>query len=938
MRSFVLKLSLLLITFPLLSKAQHITIDSLFWVITDTVAADQAEESFTNSSELNALFNQFGVSKYEQVFPYANTEALHHVYEIECNCDIDSLMDTMQENFPNMYTGYRRLDYEQVSLYDPADNMWGITLQNPNSWLWYLLKIQANLAWDITRGNPNLGVALLDTDFDISHPDLAGKISPLYDPFDNIAYDCQTSHPHGTEVAALLAGETAETGTTPNGQLASVGFNTKVMAYKAWAGDYIERALHASTIMGAKVLTSSAGGWTNCPDQSGIEELIVKEILDNGTTIIMPAGNGSVSYNVCNSIDSLHQTAFFPLSPYYDERIIIVSSTGVNDQHDYGTNTHSHYPYVDLCAPGYEILTATPDNCGTNQWPYTSGHGTSYSAPITAGVAALMYSVNPCLTPSWSQDILKNTTDPIADAANFPGVLGTGRLNAFKAVKAAQSSYSTSLDLYMKDRLEDFGDEQNPYSIMADRDNSPDIWVRNQQDGFDNQEHQEPEYQVSSPVYVYVRVRNKSCTSSNGNEELKLYWSKASSWSSWPQNWNGSQPTIGNLIGSADLSNLESGRDTIIEFTWTILDPYVHQNWASCLLARIENSSVDGITVYPNFLEEDVYHNNNIAMRNLMITDIIAGKAVPGDIGGVFYPHGTHVYIGNVTPNDNTEFDINFSISDDPSAPSILDKAEIKVIFDDEGWNIIEEQLEGNSDIEIIRDKEILITGDDVTISDISFPKETRVPIYVGFSFLADEISDTDPMQYEYHVRQYLSSESSLKGGVHFQINREERDDFDADAGEDKEIHLGDSVTITANSIGEAATYFWYDMENTLVNEGLSFTVAPNTNTSYRLEVIADADGYKDYDEMQVTVQQYWIDNIYPNPATDKIDINYMASQASSAYITIVNQTSTVSNDYSIDVNQNTKNIDLSSYESGIYTVVLVCDGIQRDSKNLVIQ
>jgi hypothetical protein len=83
--------------------------------------------------------------------------------------------------------------------------------------------------------------------------------------------------------------------------------------------------------------------------------------------------------------------------------------------------------------------------------------------------------------------------------------------------------------------------------------------VRNQPDGYTVQEHENPEYQQSDSVYVYVRVRNKSCVASTGNEQLSLYWSKASSWSSWPQNWDGSQPTIGNKISTKLIPKLQPG-------------------------------------------------------------------------------------------------------------------------------------------------------------------------------------------------------------------------------------------------------------------------------------------------------------------------------------------------------------------------------------------
>ena len=926
------------------TQSTHVRVDSLFWAMASNQEAYKAaSEGFTNNENLNSLFTQYNVYKYEKAFPFARTQKLSHVYEIGCNCNIDSLIADIQRLFPNFYDGIKRLDYENIVLYDPADYMWQLMIDNDttNDWLWHLKKIKADFAWDITLGNPNVKTAILDTDFDITHPDLAGKISPNYDPYDNIPYTCNVIHPHGTAVASYVAGETTPTNGSPNGQLASVGFNTMMIGYKAWNWNYLQRAHHASIVMGANILTSSAGGWTNCPDQSGIDQLVVKEILDNKTTIIMPAGNGwNGTHNGSNQCPSFFPPntlgAFFPLHPYYDERIIIISSTGKNDQHANGTGTHSHFADVDLCSPGYATMSAQPTQCGSSQWPYYgSSNGTSFATPIVAGVAALMYSVNPCMTPAWCQDILKNTTDVITDAASFPGLVGTGRVNAYKAVKEAQLAYSSNLDLYIKDRLEDFGNEQYPYHWQADRDKSPDIWVRNQPDGFTNQQHQQPEYSSNNPVYVYVRVRNKSCVSATGNEVLKLYWSKASSWSSWPQNWDGTQPTIGDEIGAINLGNLGAGRDTIIQFTWNILNPYIHQNWTTCLLARIENSMIDLITIYPGRLDDDVFFNNNIAMRNVVITDIYPGIAAPGYIDGIYFPHGSYMFVGNVL-DVQTDIDIKFSVPNDTTQRSILKDAEVKIIFDTDGWAIFREHLINNPDVRILGEREILILKDSVKINNVLFPSDKRIPIYVGFSFFARELSNVNT--FEYHVRQYLSSDSSLLGGVHYTINRHERTPFTANAGNDKEIKLGESVNINANLISETALYNWYDLEGNLIHQGTGFSVSPSITKKYKLEVIASSDGFKDYDEMEVKVKKFWIESISPNPATNQLSINYKADSANSAYLMIVNQTSTVSNNYIINPSLSISNINISDYQTGVYTVILVCDGIAVDAKVLVKQ
>lgn len=102
--------------------------------------------------------------------------------------------------------------------------------------------------------------------------------------------------------------------------------------------------------------------------------------------------------------------------------------------------------------------------------------------------------------------------------------------------------------------------------------------------------------------------------------------------------------------------------------------------------------------------------------------------------------------------------------------------------------------------------------------------------------------------------------------------------------------------------------------------------------------MITDVDGFKDYDEMEVKVNSFWIDIISPNPATNQVNVSYVADKSSSAYLMLLNQTSTVSNNYIIDTNLSETTINLSTYQNGIYTIVLVCDGVARDAKNLVIQ
>lgn len=718
-----------------------------------------------------------------------------------------------------------------------------------------------------------------------------------------------------------------------------------MMFYKFTGGQQgvAQRALHASNIMGAKVITSSVDYFSsnNCATNNTIKS-ILKEILNNGTTIIYPAGNGNTgtTQGWCNG----QPVAPLPFSPLYDERIILVSSTGIDDKHQFTSNlsgTHSHYPMVDLCSPRYNLFHAKNTDCSTNTWPYYgSGSGTSFATPIVAGVATLMYSVNNCLTPSWVQDILKHTTDPIVDATNFPGVIGTGRVNAHKAVKAARAAQSNDLDLYTKDHLEDFGKlnnidwEYNAYDWSADIDNSPDIWVRKQNDGIEVQEHESPEYSSSSPAYVYVRVRNKSCVDASGNEKISLYWSKASTWSSWPDNWNGVDPNIGNKIGEINIGNLKQGRDSIYVFDWNVSYTPILLNWNTCLMSRIENFTTDIITDYPNRNDNHVRFNNNVAMKNITVTNVIPGYPVIGDVDGHFYSHGTFMYIRNTLDVEET-FDFKFESPKQYTGNSITHDAEVKLIFQDDDWNLVCDAFSNAGEkVRVIKEGEVQILNPYTTIANLTLEENTEIPMYVSFQFLTDRIGDKN--KYQYHIRQFLNTDSTLLGGEHFEINRIERPPFNANAGGDKILDSEEPITLSAIQISEIATYNWYNEEGELVHIGKDLTVSPEVSSKYKLEVIAETDGYKDYDDVKVKIISKKITSISPNPASNQISIEYQLEDSESAYIIIVNQLNTVANNYILNHQSIQTNLDISSYSSGLYNVILVCDGIATHNKSFI--
>lgn len=188
-----------------------------------------------------------------------------------------------------------------------------------------------------------------------------------------------------------------------------------------------------------------------------------------------------------------------------------------------------------------------------------------------------------------------------------------------------------SEDLFMRDMADDIGDEPNTTSVAMHR--SDDIWVRNSNDGFMNQEHVNAIGGATN--YVYVRVRNRGCGTAN-SADVKLYWAKASSGLGWPAPWDGSVTSpalMGELIGQQPTGSLDGSEFVILEYSFVAPDPADYTVFGDnykhfCLLARLETSATDpfGMT-FPETgnLSENVRNNNNIVWKNITIDETSSG-------------------------------------------------------------------------------------------------------------------------------------------------------------------------------------------------------------------------------------------------------------------------------------------------------------------------
>ncbi|SRX50851.1 Thermophilic serine proteinase [Aequorivita lipolytica] len=906
-----------------------------------TINPDQTLTVDLSDNNLEGFLNSIPVYSIQKAFPTAYSPLLKRTYRITLE-DASYLNDFFQRNEIELV---ELVEEENIELFIPNDFNY-IDRGTPNT---ALDIIKAPFAWNLTHGSTGIFAGVLDNGFYLNHEDLINEIVMVLG---------NNPAAHGTGVSSVIGGQTDN-----NVGLSSIGFKTK-LAVKSGGGH--NGALLLSQQPGVRVINISLkfGCTFSVFAAEVFEEIWNGTPLHPPVVVVAAAGNGEVAKAANNGgyCPDTNGGANGYVYPAAYGNVIAVSGVnhlvprGTEDfQYGFGVSwedlaqrdisipysTLTYNDKVDLCAPAHHVMAANNDSDG-----YGFGYGTSYASPIVVGTVALMLNVNPNLTPNQVRDILKNTTDDIyfiPENGPYINLYGTGRLNAYRAVKTAQCMLNPTPGLDLAMQNSDVDDFVEPDTVTEILWQSDDIWVRNENDGREVRFHQNPKYDPSNPNYVYVRVTNNSCQTSTGNDNLKLYWAKANTTLYWPENWDGSlyieDPVtgadilMGDEVGTLSIPVLGPGESKILEFQWPVPNPqdYININngnpWHFCLLARIE--SLDDPMTYPEgiIITNNVKNNNNIVWKNTTVIDVMPDT--PSEISAV-------VAVGNPYDNAHT-FKLEFKKDDAEIGKAIYEEAEVSVALDNILYNAWQSGGQSTTHVETtyIPQRKI-ISDNNAGLNNILFNANEIGTLTVSFNFLAKEL--TNKTKYSFYVMLRDAVTNEIIGGETFVINKKPRSVFDADAGSDETIDRSESVTISATQINEAAVYNWYDPAGNLIFTGPDLTVSPNVTQRYRLEIITDTDGYKDYDDVEVTVNPYKLESLIPNPATSQVTVNYTADEASSAYLMVVSTVTGISNNYILDVNETSVNLNISAYTSGTYSVALVCDGQIVDSKNLAKQ
>ncbi|KUO75864.1 MAG: hypothetical protein APF81_05395 [Desulfosporosinus sp. BRH_c37] len=396
---------------------------------------DESKADLVKNNTKNKL-NLLELSS-KKKFKKGNMELL----EVDGNTNVDLVLNELKDNSA---VEFAQEDY-QVKLGSAAND----TLNNEQ---WALKNngqaingvtgtsntdLSAENAWDITKGNSNVVVAVLDTDLDISHEDLNQNVwvnsreipnNGIDDDnngyiddvagFDfannsNTVYSSVYGQSHATHLAGIIAAVSNNSkgvsGIAPKVKIMPLKFVNNGIGYTS---DAIE-AIQYAEANGATI--------ANCSWWTSENNIALKDAISTSNMLFVTAAGNSGANN--------------DLSPVYPANFNlsnVISVAALDNQGNLASFSNYGLNNVDIAAPGKDIISTIPGN------GYSYLSGTSMSSAYTSGVAALVKSKTPSMTASQIKEQIKSTAVSNPNISNK--ILNGRALNAYYALGGQQAN------------------------------------------------------------------------------------------------------------------------------------------------------------------------------------------------------------------------------------------------------------------------------------------------------------------------------------------------------------------------------------------------------------------------------------------------------------------------------------------------------------------
>ncbi len=375
------------------------------------------------------------------------------MYESEIPFPLASVFTLRQiQNRPEIqYAEWEELEAFPLSIpNDPnADSLLGSQRQ-------VLRKIMAYQAWNLSQGDSNVVIGVLDTGVPVDHEDMVNqiKINPLdppngldddqnglVDDYQGWDFGSNDNNPtpdntgtapgHGTSVASLA------TASTNNAKgIAGVAYKCKVLPLKIWKwnGNFSNfkgyDAIVYAADRGCKIINCS---WGSARNNRQYEQDIINYATFNKDALVVAAGGNTAG--------------FYNFLPANYDNVFGVTMTDTTDQIFWAASQNFK---LDLSAPGVNIFgIQTNGNYG-----WIEG-GSSMASPMVAGAAALVLSKFPQMTGLQAGELLRVNSDTIYSVPGNAGYRyrsGRGRLNIFRALQRQNTISLRPTDIQLRNK------------------------------------------------------------------------------------------------------------------------------------------------------------------------------------------------------------------------------------------------------------------------------------------------------------------------------------------------------------------------------------------------------------------------------------------------------------------------------------------------------
>jgi hypothetical protein len=443
----------------------------MFETVMVQIEDDQVDEVLESISALGLIYNEaFSAA-------LAPTAVFNFADDFDLNIENALAVATEVSNLPGVQSvefDWLKLETYQLTPNDTLfSNQWNITT------------ISAEGAWDIETGNSNVWIAIIDSGFDLGHPDLNFTPNTAANPTHCNADDFINGNPtpynagssgvfHGTACAGIAAATINN-----NRGVAGVAGGCQIMPVRL--GTIPTSARVAAGINWARINGAAVGSLSlGTPSTTAVVNAVVNA-WNAGMILCAATGNDgdNTSSPPINFPANHVNTIAVGASDLNDQRKRPASSDGECWGSQFGAE-------IDVVAPGVQIWSTDEqgpsgynDNSGgAINWAcvdYTSSgdttgdyvavfDGTSAATPHVAGLAALIMSANPSLTNQQVRDLIESTCDKVSPGlyayANTPGrpngtwhqEVGYGRINVSRAVcNASQSIDLQTLSIQFND-------------------------------------------------------------------------------------------------------------------------------------------------------------------------------------------------------------------------------------------------------------------------------------------------------------------------------------------------------------------------------------------------------------------------------------------------------------------------------------------------------